>query len=764
MRSRVTILIPVLVLLLAGAPPAPAASAVSASPNPTAGTNLIAGPPRLAGRVLAMVESGSRLFMAGEFTGIRSPAADGGVFDGATGGAVPGFPRLGDGQIKAAAPDGAGGFYVAGTFTMVEGQARPGVAHYGADGKLTAWSPEVEPPGSVKAVVRSPGGPVYLGGEFTSVAGQDRPGVAAVDGTSGAVHTTFAPTLGPTVVRTLALSPDSSRLYVGGRVDTGGGGGARRGLVAVASATGATEPWDPDVIGRVDTLVVAPTDGRLFIGGDFDRVGGTTHLYVARVDPTSAAADPWGEGADAPVLALALSYDGNRVFVGGDFANLGGVRRRHLGALDAATGAVVAAWDPGADGPVAALTGSADGSALYAGGAFATLGTTHRPGLGALDQGTGAVSDRWLPDSGGTVDTLAVSGSLVLAGGRFVDVVERPRTYLAALSVDGGTLDTGFATEADGPVRALVPTGDGARLYLGGDFGVVAGTSRPNLALIDSATGAVDPGFVPAIPNGPVRALALSPGGDRLYIGGAFDSMSTPQGTVPRPAHLAALDAVTGALVADWSPPPDRGGAYTGQTGRPTEGVLAVINALAASSDGGRLYAGGTFLDIGGRSGLVALSATDGGLIPWQPEMERPVNSIFESTADGRTFYVATGGFGGEVQTFDPAGKPEPVWHRHFDGDATAVVASAATVYVGGHYDYACDDCGTQGGAGDDFRRHMAAFDAATGALDPWAPVANTKTGPFCAALGRSHLYIGGEFTRINDLPQPGLAQFPGVP
>jgi hypothetical protein len=92
------------------------------------------------------------------------------------------------------------------------------------------------------------------------------------------------------------------------------------------------------------------------------------------------------------------------------------------------------------------------------------------------------------------------------------------------------------------------------------------------------------------------------------------------------------------------------------------------------------------------------------------------------------------------------------------------VTASATTAYLGGHFDYVCESCGRVGGAGDDFRRHMAAFDARTGELDPWAPVANTKTGPYCAALGAAHVYIGGEFTRINDLPQPGVAQFPGSP
>src|SRR5687767_9629758 len=73
--------------------PAPAASGVSAKANPTAGTNL-SEDGRLAGRVLSMVESGGRVYMAGEHTGVRAPAAEGGILDAATGAARRGFPRL----------------------------------------------------------------------------------------------------------------------------------------------------------------------------------------------------------------------------------------------------------------------------------------------------------------------------------------------------------------------------------------------------------------------------------------------------------------------------------------------------------------------------------------------------------------------------------------------------------------------------------------------------------------------------------------------
>ena len=49
---------------------------------------------------------------------------------------------------------------------------------------------------------------------------------------------------------------------------------------------------------------------------------------------------------------------------------------------------------------------------------------------------------------------------------------------------------------------------------------------------------------------------------------------------------------------------------------------------------------------------------------------------------------------------------------------------------------------------------------AGDGAVAPWNPVANTPWGAFSAAVGAGHVFVGGEFTRINGQPQPGFAQF----
>jgi hypothetical protein len=84
------------------------------------------------------------------------------------------------------------------------------------------------------------------------------------------------------------------------------------------------------------------------------------------------------------------------------------------------------------------------------------------------------------------------------------------------------------------------------------------------------------------------------------------------------------------------------------------------------------------------------------------------------------------------------------------------VAASANDVFLMGHYDYA--------GPKRELRHHLAAFDASNGEVDDWNPTANTPTGAFSAAVGADHVFVGGEFTRINGRPQPGFAQFDLAP
>jgi hypothetical protein len=321
------------------------------------------------------------------------------------------------------------------------------------------------------------------------------------------------------------------------------------------------------------------------------------------------------------------------------------------------------------------------------------------------------------------------------------------RHHLAALDVDRHTL-LPWDPDADGAVHALALSADGTQLYVGGDFDHIGGRPASKLARMDLLTGKLDQTFHPGV-RGSVRALALA--GDRLYVGGTFDTVAGPAGDESRP-KLAALDAATGDLLP-WMPPALGPGRYVSHAGTPmpTEPPGDVL-ALAVPPADGVVYVGGNFLDFAGRSALVVLDPVTGQAGPQQWDIRRPIFDLAVSPADGQTVFASAGGSGGQVYAFRATEPKRPVWATWVDGDAPGVAASATDVYLMGHYDYA--------GPANDLRHHLAAFNAGNGAVADWNPTANTPYGAFAAAVGADHVFVGGEFTRINGRPQPGFAQF----
>src|SRR2546429_8178552 len=135
----------------------------------------------------------------------------------------------------------------------------------------------------------------------------------------------------------------------------------------------------------------------------------------------------------------------------------------------------------------------------------------------------------------GRVLTAVVSGGTLYLGGDFqsmsppgskdaADDVERQ--HLAALS-NGGTTLSDWNPGADKEVRALLVGPDGRRIYAGGTFSRIGGKTQSRLAALDAGSGAVDTAFQPPKPDAIVRALALSPDGGVLYVGGDFSQLTT---------------------------------------------------------------------------------------------------------------------------------------------------------------------------------------------------------------------------------------------
>ena len=114
-----------------------------------------------------------------------------------------------------------------------------------------------------------------------------------------------------------------------------------------------------------------------------------------------------------------LLVAGSAVFVGGEFDMVGGTARPHIAALDASTGALTA-WNPGADGFVEdiAISGTSISSPVTS-----PRSEERHADIGQLDHTTG-VPTAWSPPVGDFdgVNAIRVDGSKLYAGGFFESV------------------------------------------------------------------------------------------------------------------------------------------------------------------------------------------------------------------------------------------------------------------------------------------------------------------------------------------------------
>lgn len=575
----------------------------------------------------------TRVLIGGEFTRVLPPfhSAHGAVVGTVSDVLRPADARPND-RVRCAMPDGAGGWYIGGAFTAVDGALRYRLAHVLADGSLGAWAPVVN--GEVNTMVAK-GDTMYIGGAFSQVNGQTRVNIAAVRLSTGA----NVPWGGTANAQVRVLAIDGDDLFVGG--DFTQASSQPRGRLAVYSTIThlLSTVWDTDLNGPVHALAFAlygvvvggdfsaadglarsnltcldradgavlalnpgPNDivrciqlsgANIYIGGDFTQVGADPRAYLALVHSAGGISSVWVNNMDAPVYSMHLTT--NALYVGGQFSRAAGAIRHRAAAFRRQGDGVapwLLPWAPAGNGTVRCL--EQQGADLYIGGGFDTLGVT-RPHVAILDELTGTPL-AWNVGTNERVNAVTVGATHTFVVGSFDSLMTTGvvRSKMFAFENASGE-PSAWSTVLNGQVNDVAL--HGGKVYVCGVFSQATGQPRTGFAAFDAASATLDP-LDPQCTG--VRKFLVR--GDTLYMGGTFYYV---QGVL-RPC-LAALLLPTGALA-------------------PFDAMINVnhigdaVEHLVIKDE--RIYFTGRFAGVSGsgREDAAAVRTGTGEVLIWQPD------------------------------------------------------------------------------------------------------------------------------------------------
>ncbi len=363
------------------------------------------------------------------------------------------------------------------------------------------------------------------------------------------------------------------------------------------------------------------------------------------------------------------------------------------------------------------------------------------------------------PDWDVLVWDFAELNGVMYVGGRFQTVqkysgaTEHSQPFLAAFDVATGQWISTFRPTLDAPVYALAPSPDGSRLLVGGEFSNVNGAPLTSaFAALDPFTGAPDPTWTASFTReeGPVLVKDIEIYGNDVYVGGRFSHVeSHVPNSRTRRYSIARLDGTAGTLDQAWN--------------------LAVnggkVMSLAVSPDGTEIFAGGFFTAMGqleGTKWMAKASTVDATVTP----MPTP------PPADGK-YYVF------EVEVTDDKVFAATEWHRLFvwdratlaltnnhwsagyGGDYQALHQVGDVVWSGGHFHGFDEDQAAL--ALRDQVQWLAPYDAQTGDIIPgWVARLGMKDGVFAITEdSEGKLWVGGDPTSAGTIPVGGFAVFP---
>ena len=716
------------------------------------------------GEVRAISEVGNHIVAGGTFTAV-GPAIRGaaGVVDLAgTQNFQAGFPDV-VGSVLVAIPDGAGGYWIGGNFTSVGGQPRTNLAHVAFDLTVDpAFAPTLDAP--VKAIVVS-GSSLIVGGQFTTINGASAQSVAALDvsgtlvwagtatgpvfslalssdgsrlfaggdftayggvgtnkrliglvATTGARDAGFSPGVVNLAVRDMVVQ--GSNLWLAGDFNKVGTTTRTR-LAVVDAATGALGVPTAAPNGTVRSIALDAAGTTVYLGGEFTRIGTTNINGFAGVSASTGALTTTPLALTGTVFDVVLDGIGG-AYLGGNFVTTPEKTSPRTLAYIPLSTLVPASVVPPASLPLSLARQPIEfsgvrslvlvGTSLLVGGDFSDYGTITRPYLVSWDKTTGAIDLGFDAQLNNAVRTLDGSpdGNSVFAGGDFTTAAGATADRVVKLSMTNGSRDTTFTTSVDAYVKEIVVHPDGNRVFIGGNFRFTNNVVTERFVGVNATTGAILPGYMidltdptNLVSEGGVRAMSLSPDGNRLAIIGNF---KTVEG-LPRPlATILDISDPASAAVTGWTTQ-----VYTQPC---AGGRVGWMRDVAFSPDGTRLVI---------------------------------VNSghFYYRACDSVNLYDATGN-----------GDTQPLWTARPGDTIESVAYTPDAIYLGGHFRYLDWEHQTDG------RFQLGALNPATGRPLSWNPAANGFRGVLVLEAEPSGLYMGGDNTAVGGVAHGGTARF----
>ncbi|WP_237706793.1 PKD domain-containing protein [Kribbella flavida] len=199
---------------------------------------------------------------------------------------------------------------------------------------------------------------------------------------------------------------------------------------------------------------------------------------------------------------------GNTILIGGLFTQIqaaaGGpvLARRNLAAFDATTGAISTGFAPNPDGEVTTIIPSGDGSTVYIGGSFNTVGGVASVSTARINATTGArVTTFQPPTLSGRVKDMRLVGNRLWLAGTFTHVQGRAQAALATVNATTGAYDphmslaiAGVHNGGNTTVMKLDVTPNGSHLVAVGNFDTIQGVRHHQVFMLNltGATAAVE--------------------------------------------------------------------------------------------------------------------------------------------------------------------------------------------------------------------------------------------------------------------------------